>query len=66
MPSLTDNLIATAISIATGWLLAWLVGKVVSVFWPSAEPWVFYGLGGMWTLVAVLRIIRAPKTVSVR
>jgi hypothetical protein len=61
---MTDNLIVTAISIASiaiGWGLAWLAAKAVSFLSPSAEPLVFYWFGGMWTLVAVLRTIREVR-----
>jgi len=53
---MTNQLIASVISIAIGWGLAWLVAEGISFLGRVPNVECFYWFGGMWTLVAVLRI----------
>jgi hypothetical protein len=53
---MTNQLIASVISIAISWGLAWLVAKGNSFLGRVPNVECFYWFGGMWTLVAVLRI----------
>ena len=53
---MTNQLIASVISIAIGWGLAWLVAKGISFLGRVPNVECFYWFGGMWTLVTVLRI----------
>jgi hypothetical protein len=55
---MTNQLIASVISIAIGWGLAWLVAKGISFLGRVPNLGCFYWFGGMWTLVAVLMVIR--------
>ena len=54
--AMTNQLIASVISIAIGWGLAWLVAKGISFLGRVPNVECFYWFVGMWTLVAVLRI----------
>ena len=54
---MTNQLIASVISIAIGWGLAWLVAKGIAFLGRVPNLECFYWFGGMWTLVAVLRVI---------
>jgi hypothetical protein len=56
-----EKLIISAVTIATGWGFAWLAGKGISFVWPAAEVWVFYWIGGMFTLAAVTRTLREAR-----
>ena len=55
---MTNRLIASVMSIAIGWGLAWLVAKGIAFLGRVPNVECFYWFGGMWTLVTVLRIIR--------
>lgn len=50
--------LARLLVLALGWGVAWAISKAVGIIAPNASIATFYGLGGIFTVVSVLRLIR--------
>ncbi len=53
-----SDFLARLIMLALGWGVAWGISKAVGIIAPNASIVAFYGLGGIFTVLSVLGLIR--------